>query len=105
VQVITSYKLRPEEVRPTLGRLQAVYDELAAREPSGLRWASFQLSDGVSFLSFVEFEGTPGEAPHHRLEAFREYRSKLDASCEEPPHVEVLREIGSFGVRGIRRPQ
>lgn len=93
---MTRYKLKPGRLEGNLEALRAVYDELASSRPSGLRWASFQLPDEVTFVGFVDFAGAPGSAPHHRLASFQRYRAALDESCDEPPIAYPLRRVGSY---------
>jgi hypothetical protein len=71
----------------------------SSRRPSlyGVRQATFQVEDKVSFVSFVSFEPTEdGRVPGTRLEAFQRHRSTLEERCYEPPVVTVLHEVGSF---------
>jgi hypothetical protein len=93
---MTRYRLKPGEVERNLELLRAVYDDLAAANPEGLRYATFQLDDGVSFVAFIEFDEHPGSAPHHRLASFQRYRASLEERCEERPVVHFLRNVGSF---------
>jgi quinol monooxygenase YgiN len=99
MQVMIRYKLKHDQVEQDSELLHAVYQELAATRPSGLRYATFQLGDQVSVIAFAEFDAEPGAAPHHRLPSFQHYRSTLDQRCERPPEVTVLHEVGSFGFR------
>jgi quinol monooxygenase YgiN len=99
MQVMIRYKVKPDQLEQDSALLRAVYQELASGRPSGLRYATFQLDDGVSFVAFVEFETEPGAAPHHRLPSFQRYRTTLNERCEQPPAVTVLHEVGSFGFR------
>jgi hypothetical protein len=39
--------------------LHAVYDELASVQPDGLRYATVQLEDKVTLVSFVQLEDGP----------------------------------------------
>jgi quinol monooxygenase YgiN len=97
MQVMNRYKIKPDQLKQNAELLHAVYAELAEARPSGLRYATFQLDNEGSFVTFVEFEGEPGSAPHHRLASFQRYRATLDERCEEPPITTVLREFGSYG--------
>lgn len=99
MQVLVRYKLKPGEVEHNLEGLRDVYAELASASPGGLRWASFQLDNQVSFVSLVEFDEEPGSASHHRLASFQRYRAALTERCEEPPVTQVLHEVGSYGFR------
>lgn len=63
--------------------------------PDGLRYATFQLDDGVTFVAFVEMDNGPGVLG--RPAAFQRYRASLDERCEEPPAMTMLHEVGSYG--------
>jgi len=99
MQVMISYKVRPDQIERDAGLLGDVYAELAAARPGGLRYATFQLDDAGSFVAFVEFDGQPGSAAHHRLASFQRYRSTLGERCDQPPVVTMLHEVGSYGFR------
>ena len=99
MQVMIRYQLRADQLEHDGALLRAVYDELDAARPEGLRFATFVFDDGVSFASLVAFDDLPGSAPHHRLASFQHYRSTLDERCAEPPMVTVLHEVGSYGWR------
>jgi quinol monooxygenase YgiN len=97
MQVMIRYTIKPDQAEQNAELLRDVYDELAATSPSGLRYATYQLDDGLSFVAFAEFDAEPGAAPHHRLASFQRYRSTLDERCQQPPAVTMLHEVGSFG--------
>jgi quinol monooxygenase YgiN len=99
MQVMISYKVKPDQIERNAELLADVYAELAATRPGGLRYATFRTGDEGGFVAFVEFEGQPGTAAHHRLASFQRYRSTLDDRCEQPPVVNVLHEVGSYGFR------
>ncbi len=91
--VMIRYKVKPDHVERELELLRAVYEELESTQPDGLRYATFQLEDEVSFVEFVVTDG-PGR--FSQLESFRTYRATLEERCEEPPVVIELHEVGSF---------
>jgi quinol monooxygenase YgiN len=99
MQVMITYKVRPDQIERNAELLGDVYAELAATQPGGLRYATFRLDDQGNFVTFVEFDGQPGGAAHHRLVSFQRYRSTLDDRCEQLPVVTVLHEVGSYGFR------
>jgi quinol monooxygenase YgiN len=96
VRVLIQYKVKPDKLEPNMTMLRAVYEELRAGQPDGLRYATFQLEDGVTFLAYVETEDGAVTAPHHRLRSFHRYRSALEQLCDQPPSVTMLREVGSY---------
>jgi hypothetical protein len=96
VRVLISYRVKPDQLESNMTMLQAVYEELQAGQPDGLRYATFQLEDGVSFLAYVETADGTTTAPHHRLGSFHQYRSALERLCDHPPTVTMLHEVGSY---------
>jgi hypothetical protein len=75
-----------------------VYDELRYREPAGLRYATFQMQDGVTFVHLAEFEN--GQNPLTQLKSFKDFQEGIRARCDEPPVITELRELGSFRLFG-----
>ena len=76
--------------------MRAVYDELARAQPSRLRYATFRLDDGVTFVHMASVETEDGRTPLSDVEAFQRFQENIGERCEEPPVVSELREIGSF---------
>lgn len=93
MHVMISYRVKRGRVEQNLELLERVYAELRAAPLTGLRYASFRLADGVSFLDLVETDG-PGR--FSQLRSFREFRSGLDERCEEPPVLTDLCAIDSY---------
>jgi hypothetical protein len=90
------YKVKPDRAAENEELVRAVYDELRRIEPAGLRYATFQLDDGVSFLHLASIETEDGSSPLSKLKAFNEFQKDIRDRCDEPPVVTELREIGSF---------
>ena len=97
-QVMVRYRVKPDQVASNEELVRGVYDELHRSEPAGLRYATFQLEDGVTFVHFSEFEEARNPLPE--LEAFTAFQERIRDRCDEPPVVSELREIGSFRVFG-----
>lgn len=93
-QVMVRYKVKPERAQENEELVRAVYDELQRTAPAGLRYATFQLEDGVSFVHIAQTED--GQNPLTEVAAFREFQKEVGERCEEPPVVAELREIGSY---------
>ncbi len=92
-RIMIRYKVKPDQVERHLELLHAVYQELESTQPDGLRYATFRLEDGVSFVEFALGADLPGPLP--RLEAFRRYRANLEERCDERVATE-LHEAGSY---------
>ncbi|GAA3732212.1 hypothetical protein GCM10022225_12690 [Plantactinospora mayteni] len=94
MQVMIRWRLKPDEVDRELELLRAVYEELASVQPDDLRYATFQLEDNVTFVSFVDLAAGPELL--HQLKAFQRYRRSLDDRCDEPPVMTLMQELGAY---------
>jgi hypothetical protein len=92
------YKVKPDRAAENEQLARAVYDELARTEPAGLRYATFQLDDGVSFVHLASMED--GHNPLSQVKAFARFQEQIGDRCDEAPVVTELREIGSFHMFG-----
>jgi quinol monooxygenase YgiN len=90
------YKVKPDRAAENEELVRAVYDELRRTDPAGLRYATFQLDDGVSFLHLASTED--GQNPLSQVKAFKRFQENIDDRCDEAPVVTELREVGSFHV-------
>jgi hypothetical protein len=95
-QVMVRYKVKPDRAAENEELVRAVYDELHRTEPAGLRYATFQLDDGVSFVHFASTEDE--HSPLAQVKAFGRFQENIADRCDEAPVVTELREIGSFHV-------
>ena len=93
-KVMVRYKVKPERVAENEELVRAVYEELQRTRPDGLRYTTFRLEDGVSFVHIAFEEDNAKGLPD--LKAFREFTREIDDRCDEKPLVTVLDEIGSF---------
>lgn len=101
-RVMVRYKVKPDRAAENEALVRAVYEELERTEPAGIRYATFKLDDGVSFVHLASDETDDGQNPLSKLKAFREFQDGIGDRCEDPPIVTELHEIGSFGFFGAR---
>jgi hypothetical protein len=94
MHVMIRCKVRPDGIEGSLELLQEVYAEMRSVQPKGLRYATFQLEDKVTFVSFAEMEG-PGVL--QQLKAFQRLRATPGDRFDEPPVLTMLHEVGSYG--------
>jgi hypothetical protein len=97
-QVMVRYRVTADRAAENESLVRAVYDELRATEPAGLRYATFKLEDGVSFVHIAETED--GQNPLSQVTAFGEFQAGIADRCDQPPVVTALTEIGSFRLFG-----
>ena len=76
--------------------VRAVFEELRARAPAGIRYTSYRLADGVTFMHIASVE-TPEENPLTSLPSFKAFQAQLKDRCVEPPVVTELAIVGSYG--------
>ena len=93
---VVQYKVKPERVADNERYVRAVYEELHRVRPPGLRYATFRLPDGQSFIHLVSNEAADGANPLTALPAFKAFLAEIRERCETPPVTTDLEEIGSY---------
>jgi len=95
-KVMVRYKVKPECAQENEQLVRAVYEELERTNPAGLRYATFRLDDGVSFVHVASNETEHGHSPLGEVKAFQEFVRDVAERCAEPPTTRALKEVGSF---------
>ena len=95
-RVVVRYKVKPERVRENEDLVRAVYEELGAKRPAGLRYATFRAEDGVTFFHIASVETADDTNPLTGLASFKAFQEKIKERCDEPPAAVSLSEIGSY---------
>jgi hypothetical protein len=99
-RVMVRYRVKQERVAENEGLIRSVYEELAATNPEGLRYATFKLDDGVSFVHIASVETNDAPNPLASLAAFGRFTADVADRCEEQPVTSELCEIGSYRLFG-----
>lgn len=94
------YTTKPEHAASNAELIRAVYAELHQTNPDGLRYAAFQLSDGVTFLHLVQHEHDDKPSPLLAVKAFGEFQEGLAGRRADGPTRDELIPIGSYRVFG-----
>ena len=102
-QFMIRYKVKPDRATENEELVRAVYDELQRTEPTGFRYATFQLDDGVSFVHVSSSEGERN--PLSEVQAFARFQQGIGERCDEAPVVTELRQIGAYRVFGDGNPR
>ncbi len=95
-RVMVRYKVKPDRAAENEELVRAVFDELQRTDPAGLRYATFQLDDGVTFVHLASIETEDGRSPLSDVKAFKQFQENIGERCDEAPVATELREIGSF---------
>jgi hypothetical protein len=98
--VIVRYKVNPEHAAENEELVRAVYANLDETNPTGLRYATFHLDDGVSFVHLASTDSEDGQSPLPELPAFKRFQENINERCDEGPVVSSVREIGSYRLFG-----
>ena len=92
-RVMVRSRVKPDQVADNERLVRDVYDELARTQPDGLRYATFKLEDGVSFVHLAEHAH---ENPLQQVEAFQRFQAGIRDRCDELPVVTKLETVGSY---------
>lgn len=93
---IIRYKVKANRVAENKAFIRAVFDELKHNEPEDLRYVSFCLADGVSFVHISVVDPDDGEHPLQQSAAFSKFLGDIEDRCEEPPVASKVEIIGSY---------
>jgi len=93
--VMVRYKVKPDRVAENKAYIEKVFEELAERRPTGFRYGSFTLGDGVSFVHVVFEESTEG-ASLADIAAFQAFTADIGDRCDEPPVATELTPVGIY---------
>ena len=97
---MVSYTVKPECVAENERLAAAVYEALSQAKPAGLRYATFRLGDGVSFVHIVSHEEADGSNALTALPVFKAFSAGVKDRCVALPVRVDLTEIGSYGFFG-----
>jgi hypothetical protein len=94
--IMVRYKTSEGQADANEALVRAVFDELGARAPGAIRYASYRLADRVTFIHIASLE-TGEENPLTALASFKAFQGRLKDRCVEPPVVTELTVVGSYG--------
>ena len=91
---VVRYQTTVEAADENQRLVEQVYSELAANDPGGLRYATFRLDDGVTFVhvSFVDGE----ENPLLTTAAFQAFQAGLSGRVVLGPEPRSAVVVGSY---------
>jgi hypothetical protein len=91
---VIRYRTRPEAAEENARLVRAVFAELAESKPEGLRYSTYRLDDGVTFMHVVHTEGDGNPLPD--IAAFAEFQRGIADRCVEGPVVADATVVGSY---------
>jgi hypothetical protein len=94
--IMVRYKTSETHAETNANLVRAVFDELRACAPGGLRYGSYRLADGATFVHIATL-ATPDQNPLTALPSFQAFQKELKARCVELPVVTELFAVDSYG--------
>ena len=95
-RLMVRYKIKADRVAENERYVAAVFEELRRNQTPGLRYASFKLADGLSFVHIVSQESPDNTNRLIELPAFKAFASTIEERCDELPVTVDLAEVGSY---------
>ncbi|MFH0297147.1 hypothetical protein AAFX91_07880 [Bradyrhizobium sp. 31Argb] len=89
------YKAKPEMADTNAELVAAVFAELKAAKPDGVRYLTLRLEDDT-FIHVVETACDDGSSALPQLAAFKAFQSGIRDRCAEPPLVRSARVVGNY---------
>jgi hypothetical protein len=94
--VLVRYRVKPDRAEENVRLVTNVFAQLEREAPDGLRYFTFKLEDGVSFVHVAIDERADGTSTLGKLSAFREFGAGVADRCDEKPVVTELDLVGSY---------
>ena len=94
--LMVRYKTKKDQAAANEELVHTVYEELRARKPPGLRYATFRLDDGVTFVHVAAMDAPEVAEQLTSLPSFKAFQKDLRARCVEGPEPVDLHAVDSY---------
>jgi hypothetical protein len=94
--VVVQYQTRPEAADENARLVADVYSALARVAPSGFRYATYRLADGVSFVHVATHPAD--DNPLATLPEFATFQHDIGSRVVAPPVAIEATIVGSYGL-------
>lgn len=95
-RVIVRYKVKPERAAENVSLIQQVFAQLTSEKPEDVRYATFKLDDGVSFVHVATIDAADGKNPLLAVAAFQRFSEAIKDRCIEPPISMQAEVVGEY---------
>ena len=96
-QILVRYRTKPESADTNENLIKAVFDELDAKSPDGIRYLALRRGDGTFVHVFTAEDGAPAMM---EFETFRAFQDGIRARCIEPPDATDVTIVGNYRMLG-----
>jgi hypothetical protein len=93
---VVRYKVKADHADENRNYIRKVFAQLDSHKPDGLRYVSFNLDDGLSFVHIAVVETTDGKNPLTGMSAFQDFVTGIKDRCDEPPVATKANIVGSY---------
>jgi hypothetical protein len=93
---VVRYKTKSDRAEENQALIEKVFGQLDVERPGGLRYASFRLADGVSFVHIASVDTDDGANPLVSTSAFSEFVREIGDRLEEGPVTSDATVVGSY---------
>ncbi len=93
---VVRYRTKPERAEENASLVRDVYAELADQQPAGLRYITFRLDDGVSFVHVAMLDDE--ENPLTKSPAFAKFQAGIRERCVEGPAAADASVVGAYRI-------
>jgi hypothetical protein len=93
---VVRYRTKADRADENQALIEKVFAGLQADAPDGVRYASFRLADGVSFVHVASVETGDGTNPLTSSPAFSDFVRDIGDRVEEPPASSEATVVGSY---------
>ncbi len=92
--IMVQYKTKKAHADENAVLIRAVFKALHASAPSGFRYSSYRLEDGVSFVHLATVDA---KNPLISLPEFQAFQKDIKKRCSKQPVVTEASAVGSYG--------
>jgi hypothetical protein len=93
---VVRYRTKPDHAEENQRLVEAVFAELAEREPEGFTYKVFRLDDGVSFIHVVIEHDVDDPESLQEIPAFQAFVSGIGDRCDVAPVASGASIVGGY---------
>lgn len=94
---VVRYQAKPDRADENQKLIEAVFAELAERQPDGFTYQTFRLADGVSFIHVLTEHDVDSPESLPDLPAFQAFVNDIADRCDVQPAPSAATVVGRYG--------
>jgi hypothetical protein len=95
---IVTYKVLDGKADENREFVQAVFSNLKAKSPAGVKYASTIADDNLTFTHIAYFESDAAKTALTDSAEFKSFQKDLKERCEIPPNVNFCNIVGTYNL-------